>query len=107
MSKSKTFRVDLDLRVEGTFFDFIAISYDEGTFSAFDAGEWGSAVVEIKRLNGGVARSHTTPQTLDGSTDTERPSVDLGSDQGVRIQVTTADATKSIGYIDVALEGKD
>lgn len=98
----------LNLANQGDFRDFSTLGLDTTTFTGTDAKDWGSAVVEIMKVNGGHAESFSSAKELKvaGSLFVQ-DDIPTETSESLRAVVTTADSTKMYGRLKVVGEGKD
>ncbi|MBL4864763.1 MAG: hypothetical protein JKY67_00115 [Pseudomonadales bacterium] len=87
----------IDLTNAGDHFD-LDISTVGSWMSAANTASWGSAVVEIRRLIGGVENPYPTTKELTSTAQTSNEESD-GNTPSVRFVVTTSDANAGSGRI--------
>tara|TARA_R110002096_G_scaffold173781_2_gene348177 strand:+ start:379179 stop:379505 length:327 start_codon:yes stop_codon:yes gene_type:complete len=98
----------LNLASSGDFYDFPVLGDDSFSAQGIGVPEWGSAIVELKKVIGGEAVSFSTAKELKVSGSNFRhEDVTTETSESIRAVVTTADATKLFGRIIMIGEGKD
>lgn len=101
--------IHLDLTNKGAYADVPTLGLDSLSVNPTNIAGWGTtAIVELKKVVGGVAESFSSAKVLQaGTANLSHRDIATETAEALRLEVTTPDSSARVAKIRVAGEGKD